>query len=208
MKKHYDFIIFDFDGTLTDYIKLFPKYFNELAEKEGFVKITDLERSRSYPLRRFLKEHKIRFSKLHKLLAMGKKMQREVMNQVHPPKGLKEVLAKLKETHRLGILSSNKKSMIKDFLVREGIDDYFDFVIGYPKLFRKWTILLKIKLEYRLKGSRMLYVGDEVRDINSAKRAMIDIASVTWGFNNEFILKKFKPTYIVRKPKELLEILD
>lgn len=207
MKKHYDLIIFDFDGTLTDYMKVFPRYFNELAEKEGFIKITDLEKSRSYPLRRFLKEHKIRFSKLHKLLSLGKKIQREVIEEIHPPKGLKDVLLKLKQGHKLGILSSNKKSMIKAFLKREGIEDYFDFVIGYPKLFRKWAILLKIKLEHRLKGSRMLYVGDEVRDISSAKRAMIDIASVTWGFNNEFILKRFKPTYIVRKPEELLDIV-
>ena len=57
-----------------------------------------------------------------------------------------------------------------------------------------------------LHPSNVLYVGDEVRDIEAAKKAGIRIAAVTWGYNSKKALEAYKPDYLVTKPEELLQI--
>jgi len=53
----------------------------------------------------------------------------------------------------------------------------------------------------------VIYIGDEVRDIEAARAAGIKIASVTWGYNLESILTENKPDYIVTQPRDLLNLM-
>ena len=57
-----------------------------------------------------------------------------------------------------------------------------------------------------LKRKDCIYVGDEARDIQAARLAVIKIASVTWGFNDIQLLRKNRPTYIVEEPAQLLNL--
>ena len=51
-------------------------------------------------------------------------------------------------------------------------------------------------------------MGDEVRDIVSAKKANIDIASVTYGYNTKEYLSSENPTYFIDDLKELFNIIE
>ena len=64
----------------------------------------------------------------------------------------------------------------------------------------------RIMKKEKLRTSEVLYVGDEIRDINAAKNAGIDIASVGWGYNTVESLKKHKPEYLITEPSELINI--
>ena len=58
--------------------------------------------------------------------------------------------------------------------------------------------------KYHLDQNQTVYVGDEVRDIEAARRAEIQVIGVTWGFNTRAVLKKNSPDTIVDNPADLL----
>lgn len=203
----YKLIVFDFDGTIADYMPYILKIFNEVAEKLNFKKIDNLKKVRSMTVRKFLKEQHIPFYRLPFLLKQAQKVQLKYMEKMKLHNNMKEVLLKLHKDCKIGILSSNSKKVIYSFLGRHKIETLFDFVIGYPKIFAKYIPLTQIMLEHGLKSSEILYVGDEIRDIQATKKIHIDCAAVTWGFNSEEFLKKYKPAYIINKPDELLKII-
>ena len=51
-----------------------------------------------------------------------------------------------------------------------------------------------------------MYVGDEARDMEAARRAGVHSVGVTWGFNNRSALEKANPEKLVDKPKDLLKL--
>lgn len=53
----------------------------------------------------------------------------------------------------------------------------------------------------------VIYVGDETRDVEAAKKVGVKVIAVTWGINSEKILRKQNPDYLIVKPKELIEVL-
>ena len=62
--------------------------------------------------------------------------------------------------------------------------------------------------KYELEPQDAIYIGDEVRDIKSAKKAGIPIAAVTFGFNSKEALEKESPDYLCDTPAELVKILS
>jgi len=82
--------------------------------------------------------------------------------------------------------------------------DYFDFIYSDGSLFGKGKILKRVLKKYEFFKRNVVYVGDEVRDIDAAREAGIKIVSVSWGFNSKEVLGSNKPNYIVDTPAELL----
>ena len=60
--------------------------------------------------------------------------------------------------------------------------------------------------DYGLKRRETVYVGDETRDVQAARFALIKVVSVTWGFNTKEILRKQRPYYLIDEPKQLLNL--
>jgi len=58
-----------------------------------------------------------------------------------------------------------------------------------------------------LKSEEVIYVGDETRDIEAAKRTQIKAIAVSWGFNSKEVLAEHKPDFLIHKPHELIEVL-
>lgn len=208
MSNKYKLILFDFDGTIADYLKHIKPLFNKLAKENNFRLIGDEEEIRSLPSLQMVKYLKIPFFKLPRIIKKAKKLQKEKIGDINIKEGLLEVLNELKDKYKLGILSSNSKEIIVTFLKKHEILHYFEFIDTYPKLFAKFIPMGKILIRNKIKPSEALYVGDEVRDIQATKKVGMHIAAVTWGFNNEFILNKYNPNYIIRKPNDLLKILN
>ncbi len=73
-------------------------------------------------------------------------------------------------------------------------------------MFGKETKMRKIIKKEKISPNEVLYVGDEIRDINAAKNTGIDIASVAWGYNTVESLKKHNPEFLIYTPSELIEI--
>jgi phosphoglycolate phosphatase-like HAD superfamily hydrolase len=60
----------------------------------------------------------------------------------------------------------------------------------------------------RLNPDEIVYVGDETRDINSAKKSGVKAIAVGWGFNSPEILSKHNPDYLAVQPQELTTAIE
>ena len=88
-----------------------------------------------------------------------------------------------------------------------GAEQHFAFVVGYPRLFGKGKALKRILRAERLHRDEVLYIGDELRDIEAAKKAGVRVAAVTWGFHTAELLRTGAPDYVVDDAKELVSLV-
>ncbi|OQY42943.1 MAG: hypothetical protein B6227_00580 [Fusobacteriia bacterium 4572_74] len=121
--------------------------------------------------------------------------------------GIKEVLISLnKMGYKMGVLTSNNKKNVDDFLKHYEMRNLFEFIYAEKNVFGKDKAINKMmKIE---KLDKIIYVGDETRDIEACKKIEVPIISVGWGFNTSVNLKKYNPNYFIEDPKELLEIAE
>lgn len=201
-------IIFDFDGTLADTLPIFLQIAREFASEFGVdSQSIDVQTIRNKSIRQMLKHFKIPITKLPLILLRGRSLVSKRMNKAQPFPQIKEMLAKLKNKgYKLGILSSNSLENIKVFLQVNDLE-YFDFIHSEKNIFGKGKILQHMLNSYKLKHEEVLYVGDEVRDIEACKGVGIAIVAVTWGLNTGDFLETFSPNYIVDSPEELNKLL-
>lgn len=200
-------VVFDFDGTLVDSLLASLDIFNRFAGKYCYRPIENPEAVRSMTTRQFLKHHRISIWRLPRLV---KKFHAEAAAQAETLKlyaGLSAVLAELiADGARLGILSSNSESNIRRCLRANDVEHLFAFVVGYPKLFGKGRALRRILRSERIAREDVLYIGDELRDMEAARKVGVSSAAVTWGFHTEAILRGFGPDHVVSNPVELLHV--
>lgn len=141
------------------------------------------------------------------MIHRGRVLFKQYTDNIRLVVGMKPVLAELKKRgYHLAILTSNTKATVDTFLQKYELD-FFDYVKSEKNLFGKHHSLKKILAEKKLKKDEVVYVGDEVRDIEACHKIKMDIISVTWGFNSKKILEKYKPTYIADTPEEILQYL-
>jgi phosphoglycolate phosphatase len=206
MKK---ILVFDFDGTIADSFPEFTKIVNKLAEKYSFKKVTneDIPRLRDYDTLRLLQELKIPLWKVPFITKDGRSELQKIIERVQPITGIKEQLKKLHKTGCiLGILTSNSERNVIKFLEKNDMQ-VFDFIYTGSSLFGKDKIIKSMLREKRFEPGDVLYVGDETRDIESAKKAKIKVVAVTWGFTSRKGLEKYKPDFLIDQPEELLKVV-
>ncbi|OUL30781.1 carotenoid oxygenase [Nostoc sp. T09] len=203
-------IIFDFDGTIADTVHALVSIANRLALEFDYVQITPQELAllRNLTSREIIKYSGISVLKIPFLL---KKVKSELKNKIHefkPIPGMKEALIELKaHGYKLGIITSNSKDNVTEFLKINDLGSLFDFIYSGVTIFGKTTIINNVLRQKQLKPQEVIYVGDETRDIEASKKANIKVIAVTWGFNSPEVLAKQKPDFLIHHPSELLRVL-
>lgn len=203
-------LLFDFDGTIADSFDNFLEIVETLSDKYNFPKIplAEIEKSRSLDARTLVKRLKIPLYKIPFLAHDMKKMQKEKIAQLHPFRGLPEVLTSLKNKgYTLGIITSNAKENVKLFLKNNNIE-VFDYINGDAGMFGKDKLISNFLKQNGISKSDALYIGDEIRDIHASQKAGVKIGAVTWGFNSKAGLSKANPDFLIDRPEELFELLN
>jgi phosphoglycolate phosphatase len=203
----YPLIIFDFDGTLADSWASAVDIFHRIGPGLGLKPILDVESARSLPTRELLKVIGVSFWKLPKVVRAYQTAAAEHADRLKLFPAWPGVLNDLAARgHRLGILSSNTEAAIRSCLRVNGVEEHFAFVVGYPKLFGKAKALRRIIKQEKIDRSLVLYVGDEIRDVEAAKKAKVAVAAVSWGFNAKALLLTGKPELAITEPGELIAL--
>lgn len=206
---NYRLILFDFDGTLLDSLNHAVVVYNRIAPKLGFRSITDVETARSMPTRKLLRALGIRFWSLHRLVRAYQEEVARDPQKMPFHNGISQLIEKLSQRQlQLGILSSNKEETIRRHLQEADLERHFAFVVGYPKLFGKAKAMKRILRQHSLQRNQLLYVGDEVRDIEAGHKAGIDTVAVCWGFHAEAMLVDAKPTVLAYMPDDVLNFIN
>ncbi len=209
-------IIFDFDGVIADTL---PFTFKKIIEIANFLEVNNLTEKqiireiRSKNLKELLDSGGLNIAclKLPFVFGMIKKMQVDLGKEiekieVHP--GMKKLLLDLKKNHyHLVILSSNIKENIVRFVDINQIN-FFDFIEAKSNIFGKAGELEDFIKKYKLNKSEIIYLGDEIRDVEACLKVGVKIIGVSWGLHRPDILKAHGADFIVNKPSEILKIID
>jgi len=127
---------------------------------------------------------------------------------VEPIEGLKEILFQLKSLgHKIGILTSNSSKNVMSFLEHNDLD-LFDFIQTTSKIWSKNYGLKTLMKDNNFEISDVIYIGDETRDIEAAKKAGVRCAAVTWGYNSRMALEARNPDYLIHSPAELFQLIQ
>jgi phosphoglycolate phosphatase len=199
-------IIFDFDGTVADSFDVVADIFYQLTGKERFSdeRIAEL---RKLSLNKIGKEIGISLRHVPRLLVKGRALMKHRMREVKPVPGMLEALRDLhNEGWRLMVISTNSRQNVEEYLHEHKLDKYFDHVHGSVGLFGKTRALNKVIKQNKVDRHTCFYVGDEIRDLQSAHKARIGSVAVTWGFNDSPTLHSEKPTAVAETPAQLVEI--
>lgn len=202
-------IIFDFDGTLANTYPHILKIINGFAKKYGYYELSLKESKKvgNLTYKELIRKYKIPIYKIPFLLHEGKVQLNKEIEKIDVFPGIKKVINNLKKKKfTLGILSSNSIENIEKFLKKHDLM-IFDFIVSELNLFGKDRALKNLIKKYHLDIEKTIYVGDEIRDIEACKKVGLEIISVTWGFNSKEFLEKSKPTYLIEKAEEILEII-
>ena len=203
-------ILFDFDGTIADTYLAIANITNQLSTEFGYKALNEEELLliKNLSSREIVKRSEISIFKLPFLVRRIRLELSKEIAELDAISDMVRVLLKLKNRgYILGIVTSNTKENVDIFLNKHGLDAVFSFIYSGTAIFGKHRVLKQVIKKRKLPKSDVIYVGDETRDIRSARKSGIGIIAVSYGFNSAEILQKHQPDYLVDRPQELLEAI-
>lgn len=203
-------VLFDFDGTIADTYNAIAKITNNLSAEFGYKALSseELLLLRNLSSREVVKLAEISIFKIPFLVRRVRAELSKEIADLPPIEGMLEVLWELKhQGYKLGIITSNNRENVELFLQKNQLSSLFSYIYSSTAIFGKHRVIERAVREHNLSKSQVIYVGDETRDIRSARKSKIGIIAVSWGFNSAAILQKYQPNYLVNHPQELLKAI-
>ncbi len=203
-------IIFDFDGTIADTLDTVIRIINRVAVEFGYQPVSqpELAEWKNLTARQIIKKSGVSIFKLPFFIKKAKAELNQEIQTVHPFPGIPEVLQELKKsTKQMGIITSNSQANVMLFIKQNNLEDIFDFVYSGSTLFGKSQLIDGFLERENIRPEEVIYVGDETRDIEAARRSQIKAIAVTWGFNSKQVLAAHNPDFLIDQPQELIEVI-
>ena len=203
-------ILFDFDGTIADTYQAIANITNQLSTEFGYKTLNQEELTliKNLSSREIVRLSEISVFKLPFLVRRVRNELSKEIAELNPIAGIARVLSELKsQGYTLGIVTSNNQENVDVFLAKNQLEDLFSYIYSGTAIFGKHRVLARVIKENQLDKSDIIYVGDETRDIRSARKSNIAVAAVSWGFNAAEILAEHQPDYLVHHPSELFQAI-
>jgi phosphoglycolate phosphatase len=202
-------IVFDFDGTMVNSKPLAIEIYNELAKARGYKRIEQHHvphlSSLSIPNR--IKELNIPAVRLPKLVLDIKRRYKDKVHTLSAVKGISDLFASLSANGlKPDIISSNTVENIKTFSERNHFSDTIGSVFSGNNIFGKHRVINNYLKLHHISKEQMIYVGDELRDIEACKRVGIKMIAVAWGYDSIELLQSSNPDFIINEPHEIMEL--
>jgi len=205
-------LIFDFDGTIADTLDVLIDLYNERLVREFRCKAFDKSQKdqfRQIPAQNFLRNYGIRYYKLPFMAVRARFLLKSYAENLQPFPGIIEWIQQLAEQNIfLGIATSNSVKNVQRFLRKNQLTDCFQCIYGGRNIFGKHRTLQKLLRENGLIPAQTIYIGDEVRDIEAARKAGFQVAAVGWGFQHLSLLRKHQPDFLIEKVEDLTQLLE
>ena len=198
------YIIFDFDGTLADTFALGSQLINEYADQLGYKQI-DFAANKDKSARELIKMSGVRFWQIPGLIRFFRKKSVERAAEVNAFDGIPDFVRRLHDNgFQLGIITTNSAQTISIFLQKYGLTDLFTYIKPEISLFGKRRAIRRARRHLK---SEIIYIGDELRDIEACRAVNVPIISVSWGFNSTEILEKNNAGMVAGNTEEVFTML-
>lgn len=187
----------------------FNSILNTVADKYGFRKIDLAEREnlRHREASEILKYLGIPLWKLPAIMTHVRTLMQDIDPSVQLFDGIADAVALLKAGGvRLAVISSNSIENVQRVLGSDTCALFDDYECG-TDLFGKAAKIDRLMRRHEVAPERFLLVGDEMRDIDAARKAGVRVASVAWGYNHVDALRERKPDELILTVDDLPAIL-
>ena len=201
-----DYIILDFDGTIADTLDLGIEIFNRIAPEYNYLPVGPEERElfRTKRPQELFEVYGISRLKLLTLMLRVRKEMRRHVSEMKPFTGMDAALREISNSgYGMGILTSNSVENVRKFLGINNLTTLFDFIYSGRSFLGKEKLIRKLLIHEKLSKGRVVYVGDETRDIEASRAAGIPVIAVSWGLNSRDLLASLAPDQIADKPEDL-----
>jgi phosphoglycolate phosphatase len=206
----YQLIIFDFDGTLADTLPWLQSVINQVAAKYRFKPLDskEFEELRSCDAGGILRHLGM---SLWKAAIIGNHLRRLMagdIKSIQAFEGTSQLLRDLvRRKVQLAIMTSNSCENVLRVLGPEDASLISSFECGVS-IFGKQAKIRKILRKMKIPPSEILLIGDEIRDIDAARKAGIACGAVSWGYTKSEALAVHKPDYLFTTVSEIAEQLS
>ena len=207
--KDIKYIIFDFDGTIADSGTIAFNAINSMSDKHGFDKLdwSQIDKLRSMTVKERSKFIGVPLYKMPFIAPEFYNYYKEEMTDMGINKGIRKLIDDLnKDGYKLAVISSNSEYNIKEFFIKKNIK-VFNEIICSKHIFSKGKIINKFLKQKELNPSEVIYIGDEMRDIEACKKSGIKIIWVDWGLDMKEAAAAMNPDYMVSKTEEIYKII-
>jgi phosphoglycolate phosphatase len=206
-----EIFIFDFDGTISDTFAHIKEIGEVIAPEFGIdisnIDEKEIEKLKKMSFREIHNYFGVSMLELPKIIKRAKEEFNAISGEIKLIPGMKDVIKTLHHKGKiLGILTSNNVENVNKVLHHHRLA-LFDFIVESPKLGGKNKLLKNILRQMHYDKTRVIYLGDETRDIIAAQKADVISAGVTWGMKKKEELEKDNPDFIFEKPEEILSIV-
>ncbi len=203
----YRYVIFDFDGTLADSLPFLLSCLGELARTHGFRQPAPEEwpQLRAASLTGLLDSLGIPLWRVPRIARHYRRLLAQRGDQVAPFAEIPQALDRLQTSGlQLGLATSNSAAAVHQVLPQAGHlfpDGEFDI-----PLLGKARRLARLIRRQGVAPADAIYVGDELRDLQAARRVGLGCAAVAWGYGCPTTLRAQRPDLFFEQPAELLRL--
>jgi phosphoglycolate phosphatase len=201
----YRLAIFDSDGTLADTLPWMRSVFNELAREYGFkeVDMRDHERYRDLHGKALLRELELPLWKLPRVVSGMRRRMAEHAGEFHLFDGMSDVLQRLDSAGiQLAVVSSNSRANVERVLGPDNAKLIAHFACGVS-MFGKAARLRAVIRARAVPPQQAIYIGDEIRDGEAARKARVAFGAVGWGQHTEKALRAQNPEHFFASVPEI-----
>jgi phosphoglycolate phosphatase len=205
----YRLAIFDSDGTLADTLPWMRSIFNDLAEEHGFRRVQPHEYDRFRDLHgmALLRELGLPLWKLPRVLNSMRRRMAEHRGALSTFPGIGEMLERLAAGGvQLAVVSSNSRANVERVLGADCSNLIGQFACGVA-MFGKAAKLRDVLRQSGVQKQHAIFIGDEIRDGEAARKAQIAFGAVAWGQHSLEALRAQNPAEIFKAVGEIAEKL-
>ncbi|MFP5516958.1 MAG: HAD hydrolase-like protein [Alphaproteobacteria bacterium] len=201
----YQLAIFDFDGTLADSFPWFIGVLNGVADRYGFNRVQpdEVEQLRGYDARQIMRHLRVPNWKLPFIANHMRRLMARDIDGIRPFDGVPDMLRALTDRGvTVAIVSSNSVENIRRILGPDAAGMVGHYGCG-ASLFGKAAKFRKMLRTTGIPAGRAIGIGDEVRDIDAARKVGMDCAAVTWGYARDDALAARRPDRLLSRIEEI-----
>jgi phosphoglycolate phosphatase len=205
-------VIFDFDGTLADTAPLMRAIYTDLATKNHWKPMTDVDFAvlRKGSIRDAKRWSGLHFWQFPSIIRSAKKLMVLEAEKVILFDGIPELIKRLHDQDvDLYVLSRNLPHTVSRVLDRTDLSQYVTVLtIRKRSLGSKTASIRRLLRKNSYDPNNVWMVGDEIRDVMAGLNAGVKSLAVTWGLQDESVLALQKPTAMAHTVDEMAKILQ
>lgn len=201
----YRLAIFDFDGTLADSFPFFVRVFNQVAEQHRFrgIQPEEVPGLRHLGAREMMSHVGLPAWKLPAVARSFTRLMHANAGEIALFDGVDEVLHRLDEAGvALAVVSSNAADNVRRILGAGNVARIGQFECGMS-IFGKADRIRKVVRRAGLGAGDAIYIGDQVTDLEAARKERVAFGAVAWGYGTLASLAAHGPEQVFERVADI-----